>query len=280
MIPENETNFLYLADTLPLKNPSFFKRLKALLTSCKVNYVLLPGTKDVWAVDYMPIQVGVNKFVQFSYNPTYLQGPKYIDLITDSDKVCKQIGINPVKSQIVLDGGNVVRCKDKAIITERIFKENPLYDEKSLIAELRELLEVEHIYLIPEQPYDFTGHADGMVRFVDDKSIIVNDYHRESKRFQQAFDSAINKIGLDTIKVPYNPYDNKGTYSAVGDYINYLQMEGLVIVPIFDIKEDETVVNLLESVFTSSKVVTIDATEVAREGGVLNCISWNIKQWR
>ncbi|MFD0751293.1 agmatine deiminase family protein [Mucilaginibacter calamicampi] len=277
MVNDTETNFLYLADTLPIKYPSFFKRLEALLIRCEVSYGLLPGTKDIWAVDYMPIQVGLEKFVQFSYNPSYLQGPKYADLITDSDKVCEQIGINPVKSTIVLDGGNVIRCDDKVIMTERIFKDNPNYDKDLLITQLRELLEVEHIYLIPEQPYDFTGHADGMVRFVDDNTILVNDYQRESKRFQQAFDAAIRKTGLDTIKVPYNPYDNKGTYSAVGDYINYLQMEDIAIVPTFGIAEDDAVVKLLESVFTNSKLVTIDASDIAKDGGVLNCISWNIR---
>lgn len=55
MITDNETNFLWLADSLPKKFPDFYKRFEKLLIENKVEYQLLPQTKDVWAVDYMPV---------------------------------------------------------------------------------------------------------------------------------------------------------------------------------------------------------------------------------
>ncbi len=76
MITDSQTNFLYLADTLPTKYPDFYKRFEKVLTDCNTNFALLPNTKDVWAVDFMPIQTDQNKFVRFVYNPSYLQTKK------------------------------------------------------------------------------------------------------------------------------------------------------------------------------------------------------------
>ena len=76
MITDNETNFLFLADSLPEKHKEFFEQFRELLTNFEVDCELLPNSKDIWAVDYMPIQIHENTFVQFNYNPDYLQQKK------------------------------------------------------------------------------------------------------------------------------------------------------------------------------------------------------------
>jgi len=132
LIPDNKTNFLYLADTLPKKYSNFFQQFEKVLNKCNINFELLPKTKDVWAVDYMPIQVEVDKFVRFVYNPSYLQSKKYLKTISDVDSICKELEIETIKSNIILDGGNVTRTIDKVIMTNRIFIENPGYNRKQL----------------------------------------------------------------------------------------------------------------------------------------------------
>ena len=276
MVASSQTNLLYLADTLPKKYPAFFQRFEKLLKECKINFQLLPGTKDVWAVDYMPVQVRRNEFVRFVYHPQYLQTDQYVKTITDTDAVCKSIGINTIKNKIVLDGGNVVNSANKVIMTERVFKENPSYEREDLANELKQLFQTDELFFIPEQPYDYTGHADGMIRFVDDNTILIKDYKNESANFRKAFEKAIRKTGMENILIPYNPYKNENKDQANGAYINYLQMEDVVIVPIFGLEEDESVVKQFEQIFKDSKVLAINANEIAKDGGVLNCISWNI----
>ncbi len=51
MITDNQTNFLYLADTLPKKYFDFYKRFEKVLAHCNIKFALLPNTKYVWAVD-------------------------------------------------------------------------------------------------------------------------------------------------------------------------------------------------------------------------------------
>jgi agmatine deiminase len=276
MITDRQTNFLYLADTLPIKYPDFHEQFESVLKACNIPFDFLPHTKDVWAVDYMPIQTDLNKFVQFVYNPSYLQTDKYLKTISDVDEICKAIGIETFKTDIIIDGGNVTRWKNKVIMTDRVFKDNPNYERKQLIKELYELLQVDKIYFVPEQPGDFTGHSDGMVRFIDENTVIINDYKQEKEEFYRAFEISIHNTGLDYFTIPYNVYDNKSNDHANGDYINYLQMQNTVIIPTFGIKEDEIAVKQLEIIFAGLTIATVESNEIAFDGGILNCITWNI----
>jgi agmatine deiminase len=277
MITDSQTNFLYLADTLPKKYPDFYDRFLQILTECRIESALLPNTKDVWAVDYMPIQIDKDSFIQFVYNPDYLRDTrKWSKTISDVDAICEAINLNAQKSNIVLDGGNVIRTVDKIIMCDKVFKENPTINEKDLIRELQELFQVDKIIFIPTQSMDFTGHADGMVRFYDSNTVLINDYSKEDMEFQLRFRLALHNAGLNYIEIAYNPCDNKRDDDANGVYINYLQMEQAVIIPTFGKGEDEAVVKQFQQLFAGQKIATVDSNDLAFDGGILNCITWNI----
>ncbi len=277
MIIDNQTNSLFLADCLPEKQSKFFKRFEKVLKNCNINFQFLPNTKDIWAVDFMPIQISVNTFIQFTYNPDYLQPKKYQKTISNVNNICDEIKLNRIKSDIVLDGGNVIKTTDKVIMCDKVFFENPTYTRKQLSEKLKNLFEVDKLYFVPQQPKDYTGHADGTVRFFDNNTVIINDLSKVDKNFQRAFYISLDNAGLDYIAIPYNPYGNKTSGQANGYYINFLQMENVVVVPTFGIKEDELAVRQFEELFKKQTIATVDSNELADEGGVLNCITWNIK---
>jgi len=238
---------------------------------------LLPKTKDVWAVDYMPIQVMKNKFVKFVYNPDYLRSTiKWRKTISDASAICTALTLPVDNSDILIDGGNIIKSINKVIMCDKVFRENPHYTEKKLISELERLFEVDRIIFIPTDPSDVIGHADGMVRFLDDNTVLINDYSKEEMDFQLQFRLAFYNAGLNYIEVPYHPYDNKSDLQANGIYINYLHMKQAVVVPTYGIAEDEKVVRQFEELFSGQTIKTIDCNAIANEGGVLNCISWNI----
>jgi len=276
MIIDSQTNFLYLADTLPTKYPNFYKLFEEILKRQNIRFALLPGTKDIWAVDYMPIQCANDNFIQFKYNPTYLQSERDKKTISNVDEICRKINLNPVVSDIVLDGGNIVKCSSKVIMTDRVFIDNPSYERKVLTNKLRDLLEVDNIFFIPEQPGDFTGHADGMIRFVDENTVLINDYKQEKEWFHRAFEVAVQNMQLDYVKIPYNIYHNKNDTQANGNYINYLQMKSNLVIPVFGIKEDEIIVKIFQDLFPKQTISSIESNDIANHGGILNCISWNI----
>ena len=277
MIADNQTTFLYLADTLEKNYPGFFARFVKTLAELKIPFDILPGTKDVWVVDYMPIQIEKDKLVQFVYNPDYLRDSIiWLKTISDVDGICAAKGFQPRKSPIVLDGGNVTRTADKVIMCDKIFTENPEYPEKDLIKELKELFEVDHLFFIPTHPIDFTGHADGMVRFYDKDTVLINDYSKEKPEFQRRFRLALHNAGLKCVEIPYNPYGNKTNMHANGEYINFLQMKQGIVLPVFGMAEDDKVFRQFEQLYPGVSITTVDSNEPAYDGGILNCITWNI----
>ncbi|HEV8079499.1 MAG TPA: agmatine deiminase family protein [Chitinophagaceae bacterium] len=277
MVTDNKTNSLYLADCLPDKQPKFFQRFEKVLNTFGIRYSFLPNTKDIWAVDFMPIQISKDKFVQFTYNPDYLQPKKYQKTISDVDSICKAINLTTQKSKLIVDGGNVSKTADKVIMCDKIFHENKNLSEKEVIKQLRQLFQVDKIYFIPWDINDFTGHADGMVRFIDNDTVLINDYSKENAEFQRCFRMSLHNAGLDWIELPYNPPNDPKLTSARGLYLNYLQMQQAIIVPTFKTKHDDKALKVLEQVFKGQTFATVESNDLANEGGILNCITWNIQ---
>jgi len=279
MITDQQTNHLYLSPLLQKKFPHFFRHFKVALDKYKIKAENLPSTNDVWCVDFMPIQISENQFVQFKFDPEYLKPKKYHKTISDPSLICKHLNLTPKIIDIIADGGNVTRSENKIIMTTRVVKENPQYTVKQLIAKITELLDIDQLILIPSQPDDFTGHSDGMVRFLDENTILLNDYSKEpDQEFVRSLQGALHKAGLDIVEIPTSIFDNKTYKDATGDYINYLQMDGLIFLPIFNRKEDNQVLKQFENLFQGTTIVPVKSNQLAEEGGILNCISWNIKK--
>lgn len=74
MITDKEANIVYYSEKIlndEYKNA--FERIKLILDKHHVKYDFLKGTKDIWCRDYMPIQTDKGNFIQFRYEPDYLE---------------------------------------------------------------------------------------------------------------------------------------------------------------------------------------------------------------
>ena len=74
--PSNKGQTVYMSELLMTKFPETCKRLIAILEKHHVNYSWIKGTNDIWCRDYMPVQTESGKFIQFTYDPSYLKGKK------------------------------------------------------------------------------------------------------------------------------------------------------------------------------------------------------------
>ena len=270
---------VYLSELLKERFPDCFNRLTSILKKHNVEYRLLKGTKDIWCRDYMPVQTESGKLVQFKYDPSYLKGNKeWEESRSDVREICEKNNIDATFSDINLDGGNVLICEGRAIISDRIFSENPTYDKDSLIKELSKILECE-IIIIPAENGDYTGHADGMVRFVNRNTILGNRMADEYKYWQKGMQKVLDTYNLTYIDIPFltDMKDSKHPESAIGIYVNYLEVNDLIVLPIFNREEDKQVVELLQNVFPNKQIETINYNEIAQEGGLLNCTTWVVK---
>ena len=275
---ESGVQVVYMSELLKTKYPDTCSRLIKILEMHDVKYAFLKGTKDIWCRDYMPIQTESGKFIQFKYDPSYLKGNKEWEASrSDVKEVCRVNGIEAQFSDINLDGGNVLICDGRAILSNRIFSENSNWDKEKLVNELSKLLECE-IIIIPAENDDMTGHADGMVRFVNRNTILGNKLADEYKYWREGMEKVIEQYGLKYIDVPFFlPKDPKHPHSAIGIYVNYLEVNNLIVLPVFGRDEDKHAVDVLRQTFPDRVIDTIDYNDVAQEGGLLNCTTWVVR---
>ena len=75
----------------------------------------------------------------------------------------------------MLDGGNVVHNGKVAIVTEKVWLDNPLLSKREIE---RAIISIgfEQVVMIPVEPDDNVGHADGIVRFLQSDLLLVNRY--------------------------------------------------------------------------------------------------------
>ncbi len=256
-----------------------FNELVELLDKHAVRHNFLHDTKDIWCRDYMPIQIEKGKFVQFRYEPSYLKDE--LELQSNPKEVCKANNFKPKFSKINLDGGNVVNWSDRAIMTDRVFDENPEYTNKNkLISEIENLLEAE-IIVIPQINSDMTGHADGLVRFIDQNTLLGNCREHEYKYWKVRINNVLKEHGIDYIDIPFlDPKERKYPNHAIGCYVNYLEVEDLIVLPIFETKnnKDEEVYNTFIQIFPHRKIETINYNSIGLHGGLLNCTTWTIEE--
>ena len=248
---------------------SFGTNLTAALDAHNIPYRFLPNAKDIWLRDFMPVRTGSGKLVSFRYEPSYLKNDP--DLRTDFRKdLAPQLGLPVTYSNINLDGGNVVFSPSGArvLISDRVFSENLEYPSAALVHELSELLEAE-VLIIPSLKSDMTGHADGMARFLDDRTVLCNR-PLSSCGFEQKVKRSLRDYGLDAVNFPFVP---TGGISAVGCYLNYLETEQAVFLPVFGIEQDAEAAASARQIF-HKEIVTVNIREIAQQGGCLNCISW------
>ena len=260
---------IYFSALLPVLYPTDAETLFAALAAHAVPYALLDGTNDIWLRDFMPVRTGSGKLVSFRYEPSYLKNDP--DLRTDFRKdLAPQLGLSVTYININLDGGNVVFSPSGArvLISDRVFSENPEYPPAALVHELSELLEAD-VIVLPSLKSDMTGHADGMARFLDDRTVLCNR-PLSPRGFEQQVKRAVQDCGLDAVDLPFVP---AGGVSAVGCYLNYLETERVVFLPVFGIEQDAEAETSARQLF-SKEIVPVNIREIAQQGGCLNCISW------
>lgn len=118
---------------------------------------------------------------------------------------------------------------DKVILSEKIFKENPNYPRTALIDMLSDLLEAE-LVLIPWDRYEEYGHSDGMVRYIGEGRVLLNNYFDFDKYLRKRLINALTPH-FDVSELHYGTF-TKNSWA----YINFLHVGKHVFVPMLSEK--------------------------------------------
>lgn len=132
---------------------------------------------------------------------------------------------------------------------------------------------------------DMTGHADGMVRFVDEDTVIGNMVPGV-RGLEQRIRTVLNENGLYVVDFPYDTDAAKrdrmikgsaARNSAAGCYLDFLETEEFILLPAFGNEMDDLAIKAAQRLY-SKIVVPVRIDEIAAKGGCLNCISWELNE--
>lgn len=154
------------------------------------------------------------------------------------------------------------------IISDRVYSENPSWHKAELTAKLENLLEAS-VLIIPSLKSDMTGHADGMVRFVNENTVVTNA-PLSPYGFEAKVKKSLQNYGFNVIDFPY--FYSKGD-SAIGCYLNFLETEQAIFLPVFSVDTDNKAVQTAKHICHKA-IIPVNINEIAADGGLLNCISW------
>lgn len=229
--------------------PAVYMSLCNALEKSNVKYQTLYNTKEVWVRDYMPLHLGNGRYATFNFEPDYLDTGKG-KYITKQDMVNRDLGITVVSHlDITLDGGNVVRCGDKTIMTDKVISENPNIRPLKLIDTIEKVLETELI-LIPWDMEELFGHADGMIAYIGNGKLLMNNYCQMGKE-ADSLRKRLHKIldcHFDVQELSYDGRLRKKSWC----YLNYIETPKTVIIPEIskdlDCSNDKAAVNAFSGI--------------------------------
>ncbi len=278
MIPDWQTNRIYFSSRLKADYPKSHANIENTLLELNINALYLNDTKDIWARDYMPIQIQTNKFIEYRYDPDYLQGKRkgYRDVKTYPDIVCSRNNLpKTIKSELILDGGNVVKSENCIILTDKVAIENRL-SKSETVNQLKKAFDVEKVILIPWYKKEKFGHSDGVVRFINENTALLHEMDKSNSQL-------LRKLQENRIEIEWLEFNVLKKNKLSWAYLNFLQIENTLLVPKLGIEEDDQafkqIKNLYKDCIEENRIRQVFIKDLVENGGgALNCISWTIKE--
>jgi agmatine deiminase len=234
---------------------------------------------DIWMRDFAPFASGRGA-IKFRYAPAH--SSKKLNRAIDAAMLEHLEGeeIRVKVEDLSFEGGNLTHDGRVGVATRKVYHRNPGRSRAEILETLRRALGLERLVIVPVEPGDRTGHVDGMLRFIDEGRLLINDYAgledagTFGRRLLEVLDRELPDI--ERIPLPYrwSTARRDGWYDARGNYANFLRTRRRVYVPVYGAPEDAAALEVFEGLFPGN-VSPVDARVVARYGGSLHCISWN-----
>lgn len=274
MVEDKETNFVYISKTLEGAHPEVFKNLTELMDELGIGCGILNYTKDFWARDYMPLQLSDKCFLKYSYYPDYLDNPRDRKYITNCKSACKKIGITYRETPIKIDGGNVMRCGEYLVMTDKVFAENGVrkYDNE-FTCQLESTLQSKILFIPWHEIDEEFGHSDGFIQWCGGNRVLMTDHWMADEEEAEEIKKRLETVGFEVIPMQFK---NPHKYSWA--YTNFLRVGNKVIMPSFNKPADAEALRCIEHAMPDCIVRHLYMPDITKEGGALHCITWNIKR--
>lgn len=305
---------LFVSEKLWKGYPKVKKNIEDALREIKDpdnQYILdyIENTEDIWCRDYMPIPLrhrkGINGeqlYAIYRYWPDYLdnENPNWQETITNQARACQSKRVDIHHKQCVdlgltFDGGNYVDCGKYAIVTDKVFDENPNLTEGQVIRRLEETFN-QKIIIIPwkrvhangsdENEDDMYGHSDGFVTYLGGNSVLLTncaEWSEDTNFSKEDAEKIKNKLeenGLDVKVLKFKSDNEKSSNQGlINDwaYINMVVLDKVVLMPVIGSKTiDPKAEEQVKKLFPDHKVITVELpNSILKYGGALHCCTWS-----
>jgi agmatine deiminase len=253
-------------------------------------------TNDLWCRDHGPIYVrnaeGCLALVNWGFNAW---GEKFPPWDLDNqipNKIATLQGCKKFDAPMILEGGSIeVNGVGDLITTESVLlnpNRNPQLSRSEIEKHLRDYLGVKRIFWLKRgiAGDDTDGHIDDLVRFVDERTLVVaseadpNDVNFDA--LNELYSDLLSILELHNLdwtvhKLPMPKACNAKNWRLdrlPASYTNFLIINEAVIVPVFDqLESDAYALSLLGKLFPKREIVPIDCRVSVFEGGAIHCLS-------
>jgi agmatine deiminase len=221
-------------------------------------------------------------------------------------KISQLEGVDRYKAHLVMEGGSIhVDGEGTVITTEECLLSpgrNPHLGRAEIEQDLRDYLNVDKVIWLAKgiDPEETNGHVDDVACFVRPGVVLAaitadrDDWRYELlqdnlRRLQAATDAKGRTLEVHTLPMPaimvITEDEAWGVDSAEGSiprvpgdktaasYLNFLIVNGGVIMPVFDDPNDAVALDTLRRLFPDRKVVTVPGREIVLGGGNVHCIT-------
>lgn len=241
------------------------------------SILLEANIADIWIRDFAPVVP--DRCVKFDYRPRYLprSDADWIDNSFENWFLATNL-VYGARSNIILDGGNFVyNGSDKAIVTQRVLEDNPSFSREQIESEIKEKTCIAQLAIIPCESGDVTGHADGMVMWIDKDKLCVSRYDEPFRsELMGILRAAFPDISIIEIPSDWDGRIYNGFPSACGIYANGIMTARYIYLPVYNMVNDSVVAQIVQS-HTHKQVIPIDASGICILGGSVRCLTWQVK---
>lgn len=259
----------------------------------KVDFFIHP-TNDAWCRDHGPAFL-INPsahpqkvIVDWGYNAWGNKYPPYdLDDVIPT-RIAEHYGLPVWHPGIVMEGGSVEFNGKGTLLTSTACllnpNRNPHLNQEQIEKYLRDYYGVEQILWVDEGIVgdDTDGHIDDTVRFVNADTVLATvesdrtdeNYALLQHNLQQLKSMRlIDGKSLNIIELPMpSPLSYEGQRLPCS-YANFYIANHAVIVPVFNCKQDETALRIIEQCFPGRQVVGIDSVDIIWGLGSFHCLS-------
>ena len=248
-------------------------------------------TDDTWARDCSALCIEEQqqtKLLNFTFNGW---GNKFrADKDNKLSLAIQKCYKNPLISlDFVLEGGAVESNGVDTILTTAACMLNPNRNPKikniTITQKLKEYFGAQHIlylnhgYLAGD---DTDSHIDTLARFISKDTIMYvkcedssDEHYHQMLLMEDELRMIAKEKDLTLIALPMPDAIYYKQERLPATYANFLFINGAVLVPIYNVKQDQSALEIFQQTFPTKEIIGIDSSVLIRQHGSLHCVTMN-----